>query len=176
MQLTEETFPFAGVCRSQQKAAGRASSSVHQPATIADSPRASAPVPPTTQPGVPEPAPHRPSAPDSLNPAEPNAGLSLRSTSADMQQLQSNLMRPATPPSARMRAQAADQADLQGGSSTNHSQLLRHPSTDFVCPQVLSSGSLLCISSSLLHCFQVLSASCLCHTCCLCHHPSTMLM
>ena len=140
MQVTQPSFSFACVCRSQQKAAGRASSPMHQPATAADGPRASAPVPPITQCGLPEPAPNRPSAPDGLSLAEPNAEPPLNSIPADkavpnMLQLQSNLMRPATPPSAQLQAAAADQADLQGSSSANHR--LGHPPADLVCPQVL---------------------------------------
>lgn len=130
---------------------------MRQPATLSDGPRASAPVPTTIQPGVPEPASHRPSAPDSLNLAEPNAEPPFSSTPADMQkavlnmqQLQSNLMRPAARPSARFQAPAADQADLQGGIPANHSLLLEYPPADLVCPQVSCSGFLLFISSSLL--------------------------
>ena len=155
MQVTQPSFSFACVCRSQQKAAGRASSPMHQPATAADGPRASAPVPPITQCGLPEPAPNRPSAPDGLSLAEPNAEPPLNSIPADkavpnMLQLQSNLMRPATPPSAQLQAAAADQADLQGSSSANHR--LGHPPADLVCPQVLCFEILLFISSSFFHC------------------------
>lgn len=125
---------YVCVCRSQQKAAGRASSPTRQPATLADGPRAWAPVPPTTESRLPEPALHRPSAPGGLGLAEPAAEFPLSATPADvpravcdMQQLQSNLLRPATPPSARLQAPTASQApagsqaDLQGGRSAKHS-------------------------------------------------------
>lgn len=119
------------VCRSQQKAAGRASSPARQPAPLAERPHASAPVPPTL-PGLPQPVLQRPSVPDGFRPAEPSAESSVPSGRADVQsafpdtqQLQSNLMRPATPPLARLQAAAEGQAGMHGGHSCRPS-VLRH--------------------------------------------------
>ncbi|KAL3162493.1 hypothetical protein ABBQ32_010154 [Trebouxia sp. C0010 RCD-2024] len=106
--------------KSQQKAAGRASSPARQPAPLAERPHASAPVPPTL-PGLPQPVLQRPSVPDGFRPAEPSAESSVPSGRADVQsafpdtqQLQSNLMRPATPPLARLQAAAEGQAGMHG--------------------------------------------------------------
>lgn len=120
------------VCRSQQKAAGRASSPARQPAALAEGPRASAPVP-STLPGLPQPAFQRPSVPDDFRPAETSAQSSVPSGRADVQgavpdmrQLQSNLLRPATFPSARLQAAAEGQAGMHGGRPCRP-PVLRYP-------------------------------------------------
>lgn len=111
--------------RSQQKAAGRTSSPTRQPgaASRTEGPRSSAPVPPT-QLASSDPSPHRASVPDDFAQSEPHAGPLAHvqtaeppSPTVDMQQLQSNLLRPATPPAARLQAAAEGQNEEQGGQS-----------------------------------------------------------
>ena len=80
--------------------------------SLAEAPRPSAPAPPT-QLGSSDPSPH-------ILQSEAHTGPLAQTAqplgpAVDMQQLQSNLLRPATPTAARLQAAAEGQSEQQGG-------------------------------------------------------------